>query len=211
MEKYIIFDLDGTLIDSMPVWKNVGKDFLNRYGFECSEEIDDKIKRQTLFETAAYFKNLFDIAMDIDEIVAEIIAMVAEEYEKNVPLKPFAKQYLEKQKQCGTKMCVLTASEPEYTLAAMKRLDILHYFEFIATCTEMNLTKKDSEVFEQTMKRLGGKKQNTLVFEDALYAIRSAKKGGFYTVAVAEKIRPNDFKEIKNLADLYIQSYEELI
>ena len=68
--------------------------------------------------------------------------MVAEQYANTVPLKPFAKQYLQKEKQNGTKMCVLTASEPDYILAAMKRLDILQYFDFIATCTEMGLTKK---------------------------------------------------------------------
>lgn len=211
MENYMIFDLDGTLIDSMPIWKNVGKDFLRKYGFEIPADLDEQIKRQTLPETALSFKEAFDIPKTVDEIVLEIISMVAEEYKNTVPLKPFVKEYLEKQRQQGTKMCILTASEPSYILAAMERLDILQYFEFIATCTEMGLTKKDFAVFEKTMERLGGNKQNTLVFEDALYAIRSAKKGGFYTVAVAESTRPNDFEEIKTLADKYIESYQELL
>lgn len=211
MQKYIIFDLDGTLLDSMPIWQDVGKNYLSKYGFEPPDDIDDKIKKQTLFETAAYFKKLFPIPQNIDEIVAEIIAMVAEQYANTVPLKPFVKQYLEKEKQSGTKMCILTASEPDYIIAAMKRLDILHYFEFIATCTEMGMTKKDSEIFSETMNRIGGNMQNTMIFEDALYAIRSAKKGGFYTVAVAEDTRPNDFEEIRNLADKYIHSYQELL
>ena len=123
----------------------------------------------------------------------------------------FAKQYLQKQKQYGTKMCVLTASEPDYILAAMKRLDILQYFDFIATCTEMGLTKKTPEPFQKAMERLGGNKQNTIVFEDALYAVRSAKEGGFYVIAVAEDTRPNDTIEIQNLADKYIYSYEDLL
>lgn len=209
--KYIIFDLDGTLIDSMPVWKNVGKDYLLQYGFEITQEIDDRIKRQTLPETATCFKELFNIPQTVDEIVAEIIAMVAEQYANVVPLKPFVKEYLEKEKQNGTKMCILTASEPNYILAAMERLSILHYFDFIATCTEIGLSKKDPQVFIETMQRLGGTIQNTIIFEDALYAIRSAKKGGFYVVAVAEKTRPADFKEIQQLADNYIYSYKELL
>ncbi len=209
--KHIIFDLDGTLMDSMPVWKNVGKDYLSQYGFEITQEIDDRIKRQTLPETALCFKELFQIPQTVDEIVTEIIAMVAEQYANTVPLKPFVKQYLEKEKKNGTKMCILTASEPNYILAAMERLDILQYFDFIATCTEMGLSKKDPQVFVKTMQRLGGTMQNTIVFEDALYAIRSAKKGGFYVVAVAEKTRPADFEEIQQLADNYIYSYEELL
>ncbi len=209
--KYIIFDLDGTLIDSMPVWKNVGKDYLSQYGFEITQKIDDRIKRQTLPETALCFKELFHIPQTVDEIVTEIIAMVAEQYANVVPLKPFVKEYLEKEKQNGTKMCILTASEPNYILAAMERLSILPYFDFIATCTEMGLSKKDPQVFIETMQRLGGTMQNTMVFEDALYAIRSAKKGGFYVVAVAEKTRPADFEEIQQLADNYIYSYEELL
>ena len=108
-------------------------------------------------------------------------------------------------------MCILTASEPDYTLTAMKRLDILHYFDFIATCTEMGLTKNDTQVFFRTMKRLGGNQKNTVIFEDALYAIRTAKKGGFYVVAIAEDTRPNDTIEIQNISDKYITSYKELL
>ena len=211
MQKYIIFDLDGTLIDSMPVWKEIGKNYLSRYGFKITKDLDDRIKRQTLPETALCFKEIFDIPKTIDEIVIEIIEMVAEQYANTIPLKPFVKQYLEKEKQKNTKMCILTASEPSYILAAMKRLDILHYFDFIATCTEMGLTKNDSQAFIKTMQRLGGNKQNTIIFEDALYAIRSAKKGGFYVVAVAEDTRPDDFEEIQHLADKYIHSYQDLL
>ena len=119
MQKYMIFDLDGTLINSMPLWKNIGKDYLNRYGFLPPTDLDDRVKKQTLFETASYFKELFDIPKTINEMVTEIIAMVAGQYANTVPLKPFAKQYLQKEKQNGTKMCVLTASEPDYILAAM--------------------------------------------------------------------------------------------
>lgn len=211
MQKYMIFDLDGTLIDSMPIWKNVGKNYIQQYGFMPPKDFEDKIKKQTLFETAHYFKKLFEIPKTENDIVAEIIAVVAEEYANHVPLKPFAKQYLEKQKQCGTKMCILTASEPDYTLTAMKRLDILHYFDFIATCTEMGLTKNDIQIFFRTMERLGGNQKNTVIFEDALYAIRTAKKGGFYVVAIAEDTRPNDTIEIQNISDKYITSYKELL
>lgn len=119
MQKYMIFDLDGTLIDSMPIWKNVGKNYIQQYGFMPPKDFEDKIKKQTLFETAHYFKKLFEIPKTENDIVAEIIAVVAEEYANHVPLKSFAKQYLEKQKQCGTKMCILTASEPDYTLLSL--------------------------------------------------------------------------------------------
>ena len=73
------------------------------------------------------------------------------------------------------------------------------------------INQKTAQPFEQAMIRLGGNKQNTIVFEDALYAIRSAKEGGFYVIAIAEDTRPNDTAEIQTLADKYIYSYEDLL
>ena len=105
----------------------------------------------------------------------------------------------------------MTASEPSYIFSAMKRLDIIKYFSFIATCTEMGLTKNDREAFSITMQRLGGKKENTIIFEDALYAIDTAKKDNFYVIAVSENTRAEDKLQIQQLADRYIYSYKELL
>lgn len=211
MKKHIIFDLDGTLIDSMPVWKNIAGEYIQKYNLNAPDNLNEIVKKQTLPETAAYFKKQFSISKEVDEIVTEIISMVAQQYHCAVPLKPYAKQYLEKEKQNGSKMCILTASEPSYIFSAMKRLDIIKYFSFIATCTEMGLTKNDREAFSITMQRLGGKKENTIIFEDALYAIDTAKKDNFYVIAVSENTRAEDKLQIQQLADRYIYSYKELL
>ena len=211
MKKHIIFDLDGTLIDSMPIWQNIAKQYMQKYHLTAPPNLREIVKNQTLPETAAYFKKQFAISKQTDEIVTEIIAMVAQQYRHSVPLKPYAKQYLEKEKQNGSKMCILTASEPSYIFSALKRLDIVKYFSFIATCTEMGLTKNDAEAFSITMERLGGSKENTIIFEDALYAINTAKKENFYVIAVALNTPLQDAPEVQNLADKYIHSYQELL
>ena len=211
MKKNIIFDLDGTLIDSMPVWINVGAKFLMEEGVTPPSDLMNTVKKQTLPETAQYFKERWKLKKSPTEIVARITSMVENEYRFHVPLKPYALEYLKAQKSSGIKMCVLTASESSYVQAAMHRLGLYDYFEFVLTCTELGLNKHTPEVFLYAMKKLGANMSDTMVFEDAPYAIRTAKAGGFYVVAVADDATKEETEKIKNLCDKYISSYYELL
>lgn len=209
--KHFIFDLDGTLIDSMPVWKDTGKNFLLNHGFTPPANLQEIVKSQTLYQTAEYFQNELGLPFTADEITAEIISFVETQYRTSIPTKPFVKEFLEKEKNCGSKMCVLTASEASYIHLAMDRLDISKYFDFVMTCTEAGLYKSSPEVFYAAMERLGGTLENTIVFEDALYAIQGAKQGGFTVFAIAEPAMEAEAPEIQNLADRFITSYRELL
>lgn len=211
MKKHLIFDLDGTLIDSMPVWRNVGADFLKRNGVTPPENLIDIVKKQTLPETAHYFKERWQLSLSAEDIMSQITEMVEQSYRYHVPLKPFAREYLEQQKALGTKMCILTASESSYVQAAVERLGLPVYFEFILTCTEIGLNKHNPQVFLTAMNKLGGVLHNTAVFEDAPYAIRTAKAGGFYVVAVADDTTKDETAKIQSLSDKYISSYQELL
>lgn len=209
--KHIIFDLDGTLIDSMPVWKNTGRDFLISHGFAVPENLHSIVKTQTVSQTAAYFRQTLGVPYSVEEISKEIIQYVADAYRHHIPLKPFAREYLEKEAKNGSRMCILTASEADYILPALERLQLLDYFEFILTCSETGCYKSDAQVFEIAMKRLGGAHDNTVVFEDALYAVEGAKKGGFTVYAVADPVTEADCHLIQATADRYIHSYAELL
>lgn len=211
MNNHIIFDLDGTLLDSMYVWKDVGANFLREHHITPSAHLRDILKKQTLPETAQYFKNTYNIPFTADQIVEEIIQMVANQYRDHVQLKPFVLEYLKVQQKQGTKMCILTASEATYIQTAIDRLEIAPYFEFIMTCTEAGFNKNTPTVYEFAMQRLGGTKDTTAVFEDALYAVKAAKEGGFYVVAVQDDITENDTPMIQSLCDKYIYSYQELL
>ena len=109
--KYIIFDLDGTLIDSMPTWHGTGAAFLEKHGFAVPEDIHDVVKTLTLYQTAEYFRNDLGVPFDAQQIVDEITSYVTDAYKYTIPLRPSAKEYLEAMAKKGVKMCILTASE----------------------------------------------------------------------------------------------------
>ncbi len=211
MEKCIIFDLDGTLLDSMPVWRGTGKSYLEKHHLPVPDDLISTLKKQTLPETAQYFRTKLGATQSVQEICDEIIAHVSDQYAHHIPLKPYAREYLEMEQKKGTKMCILTASEAGYIHGALERLNILPYFDFVATCTEVGGNKHDSDVFERMMKRLGGTIENTIVFEDAYYAIQGAKSGGFQVYAIADESAASEKERIEQTADRYIQSYQELL
>lgn len=209
--KHYIFDLDGTLIDSMPIWKDTGKNFLLNHGFTPPDNLQEIVKSQTLYQTAEHFQKELGVPFTAEEITAEIISFVEEQYRTTIPLKPFAREFLEKEKKNGAKMCILTASEASYIHLALNRLDISKYFDFVMTCTETGLYKSGPEVFRTAMERLGGTPADTIVFEDALYAIKGAKQGGLTVYAIEEPVMEQEKSEIQTLADRYLTSYKELL
>ena len=150
--------------------------------------------------------------MEAKEIVNEIVESVVEAYRYTIPLKDGVKEYLEKMKQEGIKMCILTASEADYILPALDRLDIRKYFSHILTCTELGKYKDDGAAYLAAMDLMGGILEDTVVFEDAYYAVKGAKLAGFTVYAVLDEVvREDDIDKIKTTADHCIHSYLELM
>lgn len=210
--KYIIFDLDGTLIDSMPVWRGTGSGFLQSHNFPVPANLMEVVKTQTIWQTAEWFRSELGVPMEAKDIVDEIVASVVEAYRHTIPLKDGAKEYLEKMKAEGVTMCILTASETDYILPALDRLDIRKFFTQILTCTELGVFKDDGTAYLEAMKQMGGTLEDTVVFEDAYYAVKGAKAAGFPVYAVLdEAVRKDDIDKIKATADVSFHNYEELL
>ncbi|MBQ5589290.1 MAG: HAD family phosphatase [Anaerotignum sp.] len=210
--KYIIFDLDGTLIDSMPVWRGTGSGFLNNHNFPVPENLMEVVKTQTIWQTAEWFRTELGVPMEAEDIVNEIVESVVEAYRHTIPLKDGAMEYLEKMKNEGVEMCILTASEADYILPALDRLDIRKYFSHVLTCTELGEYKNDGKAYLKTMELMGGTLEETVVFEDAYYAVKGAKSVGFPVYAVLDEVvREDDIDKIKETADHYFHSYKELL
>lgn len=210
--KYIIFDLDGTLIDSMPVWRGTGSGFLKNHNFPVPENLMEVVKTQTIWQTAEWFRTELGVPMEAEDIVNEIVESVVEAYRHTIPLKDGAMEYLEKMKNKGVKMCILTASEADYILPALDRLDIRKYFSHVLTCTELGEYKNDGKAYLKTMELMGGTLEETVVFEDAYYAVKGAKSVGFPVYAVLDEVvREDDIDKIKKTADHYFHSYKELL
>ena len=210
--KYIIFDLDGTLIDSMPVWRGTGSGFLENHNFPVPENLIEVVKKQTIWQTAEWFRTELGVPMEAKDIVDEIVKSVVEAYRHTIPLKDGAKEYLEKTKAKNVQMCILTASEADYILPALDRLDIRKYFSHVLTCTELGKFKDDGAAYLAAMELMGGAMEETIVFEDAYYAVKGAKSVGFTVYAVLDEVvREDDIDKIIATADRTFHSYNELM
>jgi len=210
--KYIIFDLDGTLIDSMPVWRGTGSGFLENHSFPVPANLMDVVKTQTIWQTAEWFRTELGVPMEAQDIVNEIVESVVEAYRHTIPLKDGTKEYLDAMAEKGVQMCILTASEADYILPALDRLDIRKYFSHVLTCTELGKFKDDGEAYLAAMELMGGTQDQTVVFEDAYYAVKGAKSVGFTVYALLDEIvREDDIDKIIATADRCIHSYKELL
>lgn len=210
--KHIIFDLDGTLIDSMPIWRGTGSNFLKNHNFPIPSNLMEVVKTQTIWQTAEWFRSDLGVPMEPKEIVDEIVASVVEAYRHTIPLKDGVKEYLELMQKHGVKMSILTASEADYILPALDRLDIHKYFDHVLTCTELNAFKDDGKAYLVAMEKMGATLEDTVVFEDAYYAVKGAKSVGFTVYAVLdEAVRKDDVAKIKAMADRSFRSYKEIL
>ncbi|MFI3174480.1 MAG: HAD family phosphatase [Bacillota bacterium] len=208
---YMIFDLDGTLLDSMPVWFGAGKNYLLQKNILWDDEILEVIKVLTLEQTSVYFKETFAMPDAPEEIERNILEIVGNAYRHTIEMKPFVREFLDKQLEIGTKMCILTASNIDILFPALERLDMVKYFEFVMTCSEENSYKNEAEIYLRAMKKLGGTIENTIVFEDAFYAIKGAYSAGLTVYAISEATVVEEKSLLMQYAKRYIESYEELL
>ena len=207
--KGAIFDLDGTLVDSMPVWENLGSNYLKKLRIKPTEDIGETIKTMTLLECAHYFQREHGVTHTIEQIIMGFSNMISRQYEEDILLKPQVRPFLEKLRREGVRCCVLTANERHLAEACLARNDALKYFEFILTCSEVGCGKDNPTVFRQALKRLGTPKEETMVFEDALHAVETAKSAGFHVTGVYDKTAAREEKTIRSIADCYVYTFDE--
>ena len=210
-KRFCIFDMDGTLVDSMHYWKGLGRDYLESLGIHPDERLLWMVKAMTMLEGAAYFMDTFHIPGPPQRIVDEMEAMMEEHYRRDVPLKPGVKEYLECLRGRGCRLCVATATAEPLSHACLSRLGVDHLFDFILSCETLGVSKNRPDVFLEAARRLGAAPGETAVFEDALYAARTAREAGFYTVAVPEPSYAGDWPELSALADECILDWRNAV
>ena len=201
--KGAIFDLDGTILDSMAIWETYGTSYLRSKGCECESELDEMFRAFSLRDAAIYCKNVLKSEMTVEEVMADINKVAENFYFYQVPLKEGVKEYLENLKKDGVKLCIATATDRHMTEAALKRNGIYELFEFIMTCTEVGAGKKEPLIFRKALEKLGTSKEETVIFEDAIHAVETAKKDGFKVFVIYDKFEKHP-EEIKALADKYM-------
>ena len=207
MIKGAIFDLDGTLVDSMFIWYTFGEDYLRTLGKEPKENLTETFKTFTLEQAAEYYREHYGVALSVNEIVDGVNEMVAKLYRTKVTLKDGVREFLEALKSQGVKMCVATVTDRPIVEDVLCNLGIRDFFTEIFTCAEVGYNKETPHIYRVALEVLGTKKDETVVFEDALHALITAKKDGFKVAAVYDRHERHQ-TQMKENGDYYITNYE---
>ena len=208
-KRFAIFDMDGTLVDSMVYWKHLAAEFLESKGVQdISPNVLEQIKPMTMTESAALFIQEYGLSGTPESVAAEMNAMMDEHYRKDIPLKSGAAAYLEALHRKGTVMCVASATAEELMEACLIRLDVAQYFSFLLSCETVGTGKNRPDVYWEAAKRLGAQSEEIAVYEDALYAANTAKQAGFYTVAVQDDSNQPHWETLTALADENISDWQ---
>ena len=210
MIKGAIFDFDGTLVDSMFIWDTFGEDYLRSLDIEPRENLAEAFKTFTLEQAAEYYREHYGVALSVNEIVDGVNEMVAKLYRTKVTLKDGVREFLEALKSQGVKMCVATVTDRPIVEDVLNRLGIRDFFTEIFTCAEVGYNKETPHIYRVALEALGTKKDETVVFEDALHALMTAKNDGFLVAAVYDKHEAKQI-EMRSEADYYISDYERLV
>ena len=207
-----IFDMDGTLLDTMRYWRYTSLEYLLAHQLPVRPE---DLARMEWTSSRALVKEIaeregFDMG-SWQTMVGELEEFMNRHYLHDAKRRENVPELLEKLRGMGKPMCVATGAPRQYARNGLSRLGILKYFEFVTDCYEFGMDKSQPEYFEEVARRLGTKPERCVVFEDALYAMKSAKAAGCRVVAIEDSTARLQRDEIRAIADRYIQNYSELL
>lgn len=205
--KCAIFDFDGTLFDSMPVWDGVGEIYLRSLGKEPKPGMREDIRALSLDQSARYFQKEYDLTLSTEQIITGVNHIIENFYIYEVLPKPGVREFLEQLKDAQIPMGIVTACDRFLIEAALDRCGMKHYFEKIFTCDEVGHGKDEPVIFQKAMEYFDANRSTTVVFEDAVHAVSTAKADGFTVAAVFDNSEKRQ-NEIRNLSDCYILNFE---
>ena len=199
-----IFDLDGTLVDSMDLWDRVPGMLVQSFGKEPAPDLAARLAAMDLPEAAQYLIETYRLPCTVQDVLSRVDQMVDEEYRCHVALKPGAGRLLEALSKKGVPMCIATASEAFQARSAMERLGLWPHFRFAVSCVQYG-GKTRPDIYLEAARRLGTVPAETVVFEDALHAARTAHEAGFRVCGVWDVSAEEDQAALKALADWYVR------
>lgn len=209
MIRGVIFDVDGVLLNSMPVWENLGEIYLEHLGIEAEKGLGETLFAMSLEEGADYLIENYGLKQTPGEIIAGLNREVQDFYGRKVPLKEGVRGYLQEFRDRKIPMAIATSGDRANAETALKRLKVLSYFRAVFTCTEIGSSKSQPDIYYAAALQLDADPSDTWVFEDALHAIRTAKKAGFGTAGVYDRASGRDLAQIRDTADIYLPEFKD--
>ena len=201
-----IFDLDGTLLDSMMIWEDFASAYLRSRGIDPPAGLEGRLESLTLSEAAEYLRTAFSLPEGREEILDGMNRTADARYDTVLP-KPGVREMLAALSLSGVPMAVATLTDRPTVLRTLSRLGLLSYFSHVFTCAEVGARKDTPVIYEAALAALGTPKAETAVFEDALYAMQTAAAAGFPVVAVYDPSGADRFEEAAALAALTVTDY----
>lgn len=206
----VIFDMDGSLVDSMWMWKEIDKEYLGGLGIELPKDLQSKIEGMSFTETAQFIKKEFGIKDDIETMKKRWNQMAYEAYRTKVPYKKGALEFLKWCKANGKKLGIATSNSRELVDNVGEVLKFSEFFDCIITSCEVKKGKPAPDVYLAVAEKLGVLPQKSLVFEDVVAGIMAGKNAGMTVIAVEDEYSADMREKKKELADDYINDYTDL-
>jgi HAD superfamily hydrolase (TIGR01509 family) len=207
----VIFDLDGTLVDSMWMWKSIDIEYLGRYGVEMPQNLQSCIEGKSFSETAEYFKEQFEIPESLEQIKNDWNEMAWERYVNEVPLKEGVVEFLQHLKREGIPAGIATSNSKELVELIVKKHEIEQYFTSIRTSCEVAKGKPSPDIYLLVANDLGVDPTRCLVFEDVLHGVMAGKNANMKVCAVYDEYSEKDMEEKRKQSDYYVHSIAEVL
>lgn len=211
MVKAVIFDLDGSLVDSMWIWKAIDIEYLGKFGIELPPDLQDSIGGKSFTETAIYFKERFQISDSLEHIKEDWNRMAYDKYANEVPLKPGVREFLNYCREHQIRLGIATSNSRELVDNIVRTHDLADYFDCVMTGCEVAKGKPAPDIYLAVAKQLEVAPADCLVFEDIVQGIQAGKAAGMQVCAVDDAFSRAQEKEKRNLADYYIHHYNEVM
>jgi HAD superfamily hydrolase (TIGR01509 family) len=211
MIKGIIFDLDGVILDSMIIWNDLGERYLKSLGVEPEQGLNRIIFSMSMEQGADYLKEHYALPFSSDQVLDGIKQMLENFYFNEVLLKPGVPELLAYLKSRDIRITAATSSPREHVERALSRNKVLSYFEKIFTTSETGVSKHEPDIYNLAAASMGSAADETLVFEDSLYALKTAADAGYITVGVYDQNGESNQQGMKDTAVLYLKSMTDFL